>query len=503
MKCANKHLRLVIEASKRLTIRLPNELLYMIFLRAITPHFFLDASMAGGQNTPFHQSVRTKKAITGVCKSWRRVGLEFLYEDIVFHHIGQIAVLIRILEANCELGKLVKSVTIYCFIPPGYDRLFKDQLRRIFDYCPLATCLNYFPLHPSSWLLLPCTNPLDETLCSLTSNITHLECGIRVPFVNLVEALQLCKSLTWLSFQAPAYGISPSDLATISTAPKLCLDRLETLRCTLTEHNPSQITIISRSWSMPSLRRLRINLHNIPEYMDHYIEFFQKYGGGLKYLHLYPYSLLKHDHVCFRIPLEYCPELEHLVLSCDTSVAPLRHLKLKWIDLWGPKHPDGHRGLRRSHFGRAAFPAFQSLRRLDSGLLTAVDWPLVFPPGQHVDGAVSEYQYPGMHIKVTATRIVRQDMVHAWEDDPSESSGDGDTEPDNDSDNDSDNWDRDESRDGSYGTPSDYDEDNRSDCSSWSSDDDTDATDEVSHNSEEGDWADIETTASIFHQTLD
>jgi hypothetical protein len=47
-----------------------------------------------------------------------------------------------------------------------------------------------------------------------------------------------------------------------------------------------------------------------------------------------------------------------------------------------------------------------------------------------------------------------------------------------------------------------WDEDNTSEYSSWSSDDDTNATDEVSNDSE-GDWADIETTLSNFHQTLD
>lgn len=499
LKRANEHLLHVLEVSNRgkSTIHLPYELLGMIFAAAISPYFLLDTSIAGGRNSPFYQSVRTKKAIIGVCKRWWHVGLEILYKDVVFHHIGQIPALARTLEANCDLGKLVKSIIVRCFVPPGYNRLFDEELRRVFNYCPLATHIVYSPLHSSGlpyFGLIPDTvlTSLDGALLNLPSKLTHIECGIHVQFDRLVEALHECKTLTWLSLQFPSrLSLNESDQTPVTR--QLCLDRLEYFRCTVTRCYRSRIAVIAKSWSIPFLEQLRVDLYNTEEGMDSCIMLFLRYGRTLKYLHVYSIWGQLFD---LRSPLQYCPNLEHLIL-CPGLRFPLSHRGVKWIDIWSPRRFSERQNyiwLRRT-LTRAAFPALQNVRRLDCGLLSSTDWPRLFPPEHNVEGSGMEYRYPGVHIRVTAKQISKQDMIYFTGDDSFDFYGDQSSWSDqlgNGTGSDSD-------EDYMTMAPSNLDKDDTSDYSSWSSDSDIDGADEVS---EEGDWADRETTLSIFHQTL-
>ena len=130
------------------------------------------------------------------------------------------------------------------------------------------------------------------------------------------------------------------------------------------------------------------------------------------------------------------------------------------------------------HLLELHFLPFENIRQLDSELLPCIDWPLLFPPDQHVDGSGIEYQYPGIHILVTAERITKQDLAYF-------ASSECEDEPDQSTKSDS-------SRDDDYVSPSDVGEDDTSDRSSWSSDNDKDTV--TDDDSEEGDWAYIGTS---------
>ena len=126
-----------------------------------------------------------------------------------------------------------------------------------------------------------------------------------------------------------------------TTATALCLDRLdrlETLQLTLTDSYEMQITVISSSWSMPSLRQLRLDLYGFKNYTDHCTEFFRRYGGGLRYLHIYPSDCYTRP-IDLPIPLQYCPALEHLVLRPGSHLQP-PHPTVKWVDIRRTKHFD-------------------------------------------------------------------------------------------------------------------------------------------------------------------
>lgn len=86
------------------------EILHAIFLRTIAPSFLLEPSLRYGKKSAWCQSVRDKKSIILVCRSWCAVGTVFLYEDIALRRVGQASALLRSLEDNEELAPLIKSV---------------------------------------------------------------------------------------------------------------------------------------------------------------------------------------------------------------------------------------------------------------------------------------------------------------------------------------------------------------------------------------------------------
>lgn len=146
------------------------------------------------------------------------------------------------------------------------------------------------------------------------------------------------------------------------------------------------------------------------------------YNGQLKteysnhssqYLHFYPYASPGHNPIDLCIPLEYCPRFGAPRLP--TMRLLQIHPTLKSIDFRNSKQSNYKppAGLNKSHCTRT-FPALRSLRKLDSGLLSAVDWPLLFPREKYADGSL-EYQYPVVHIRIITEQIVRiwlGNMIH-------------------------------------------------------------------------------------------
>src|SRR5260370_29585586 len=100
---------------------LPPELWTMIFKHAIGENRFFDTPVHIGERVgspvtlrdPFHvptgepadalhafaHTQQTKKAISVVCKNWRKYSYALLFRHIVIRHVGQLEVLLDILES--------------------------------------------------------------------------------------------------------------------------------------------------------------------------------------------------------------------------------------------------------------------------------------------------------------------------------------------------------------------------------------------------------------------
>ncbi|KAJ7206285.1 hypothetical protein GGX14DRAFT_367369, partial [Mycena pura] len=87
--------------------------------------------------------MHAKRAITRVCKTWYRIGVEFLYENVILRSIGQLPAFVRILETRRELASFVRRLEVSCVIPRGYGLLFSTELEKLFNLCPSLSHFTY------------------------------------------------------------------------------------------------------------------------------------------------------------------------------------------------------------------------------------------------------------------------------------------------------------------------------------------------------------------------
>jgi hypothetical protein len=393
----------------------PNELLRMIFIRAIAPSFLTDSSLDAGPNSPWCEAIRTMKSIAGVCKAWWHVGVELMYQEISIRRVGQMAALLRTLDANNDIGSFVKSIEISCFLPPGYLLLFKTDIRRIFDYCPRVTRLVFTAadLNEDALLYIALTSAQHDTF----SNLTRLECVCPVDCVDLIAVLQVCTNVRflWICIDGPNDGLA------LNTP--LCLAHLETLRLTVGTFNERHLQKVALHWQMPSLKNVIV--YELNEFADAQSlsdreEFFRAFGIGLQYLHIRPYRACGNTYpIDVQRLLDRCPALKHLAV-CPSLKLPtqLSHQSIKWIDLWtSPKGEDEIYLNLRNSLSRRKFPSLLGVRELDHGLSVMTDWPAVLPPNSEVDESGVEYRFPGIHVQQTARGIFKRDLLYCGEKD--------------------------------------------------------------------------------------
>lgn len=394
-----------ISSHRKLFTHPPPEILHLIFQRALPPSFLVDSSISPGPESPWCQAMRLKKSLVRVCRAWHKVGLQVLYEDIVFRRIGQIPVFLQTLETSPDnLGDFVKRITIDSYTPRGYDAMFSSQLARILSMCPRLFRFSF---------TAPFTLAQPEVLPPLKWSITHLNFGAATQFPMLFDALtHMCSGLVSLSLHIPTVGLGDMDLF-------IHFDRLEELRCGVTEYSTSNLLVFGAKWSIPRLQRLTFDMNGNPSGtrtalpMVAYESFCKTHGAGLKFLQIHPsyWWSMKYTISVFAI-LEFCPKLEHLVLHPNT-LPPLSHQTVKWIDVWSPhvRQSRSRRWIRDGTLSRNTFPALKTVRILDAALAVLPDLPILIPPNLvTADDEAFEFQFSGVHIRHTRGHLYRDDL---------------------------------------------------------------------------------------------
>ena len=467
------HLLKVIEISNRgkSPVRLPNEIYRMIFLRVVPPYSFLDTSLCGGPCSAWNSYIKCIMNIIMVCKRWAEIGMEILYECVVFRRLGQVFAFSQTLDLRPDLGRLVKRIEIRCYVPKHCMSAYVKVTTRVFNSCAPIGQIIFDPLLPS-WPAF-CNGHAVRTGSTLHDhetytrasldviplNITHLELGRTVPLEQLGARLPSFQHLRSLTLQLPhMYGyISEDDIPECPVA-EIGLHHLslDVGRCSLYPFKK-----IYAEWSMPLLRQLRIHVHDDSELASFCFKFLSKHGGRLQYLHIHPCCLNYPTDILYATLNITCPVLEHLVLH-PGAVLPPMHPTLALVDIWTAKFP-AHKNrvsdLQRSLQQRNAFPHLRRTRTLDRGLPTNVDWPLIFPPDENLDNMPldAEYEYPYLHIRVDIDGIFRLDLP-PWDNEENIDIQDVD----------------DMESDDDYVPPSESQSDDHSSDSSWVSDSDVD-----------------------------
>ncbi|KAJ7466277.1 hypothetical protein B0H11DRAFT_2049063 [Mycena galericulata] len=376
--------------------RLPPELLHEIFERALPPDFLLDPSLHHGPNSAWCASMRTKRALISVCRSWYTAGVDLLYRTIALRRMPDIPRLLAALEGKPWLGSLIRDVTVMCYVPPTYRQGCDRDIAHVFTLCPNVVRLSHIP--PVADLRTP--TPI------VPPTVTSLTLGQNVPLSAVHAVLQQC------SAQLHHLALHVEDNAALDAHP-LPFPLLESLALTLQGSLVPPTTktksTFSTRWAMPRLVRLSFRLcpgitlagpHALAAAYHHFLSL---HGGWLRVLAfpgMYPAFADTHARGVDYAPLlRLCGStLQHLVLPEEhyykfnsdlESPGILRDVR--WLDLWAG-NTNNNSDLRAS-LGISAGMAF---RMLDPALISHICDPWAFHPAVRGSWALA---FPGLSLR--------------------------------------------------------------------------------------------------------
>ncbi|KAJ3491682.1 hypothetical protein NLI96_g537 [Meripilus lineatus] len=328
---------------------LPFDILRLIF-QALNPrHDFLQHLLTSGPHSPWSQSIRTKKTLIMVSRSWREVALPFLYEVVSLRRVGQLVALARTLRQNArEYSHLIRRLSLSFYIPEGYRQNVERNMADILARCIYITELSFesaftdwFPsIEPSLSSSIAKENALVAALKEAGPRInkfayvdtesSSLNGRSLIP-MQLINQFTNLVSLSLLLPPSTLTGDHSSDLDAQSQLeiPSLTLKALEDL-VLLHQEADIYLNAMAKSWEMPKLKYLSFRSFSsvkreIRPDWDLYHQFFTKFGDGLRYLDFgphEPYRSYKEAKEEIDELVEMCPNLEHLVISSDYIDGP-------------------------------------------------------------------------------------------------------------------------------------------------------------------------------------
>ncbi|KAJ7624278.1 hypothetical protein DFH06DRAFT_1339989 [Mycena polygramma] len=359
--------RQLTEGDSSLREEIPEEILLAIFRLALPPSWVL---MWGTSNPPFLPSIwsadyLTKLSIVGVCKRWHRVGLEFMYESVVLHHIGQLAAFTRTLEARPQLGPLVRRLELCYLLRREYQCLHHAETEKIVELCPRLTDLVFDPrivAQPQLTSLRP---------LSVSLGLTNLDVGDFVPYdVVLPILVCLCQTLRTLSISLPEQFDG--------NHPTINFIQLKNFRLGLCAPFDAQL------WVTTALERVsfrpRCGGITIGAYHTAVCGFLHRYGRTVTDLMVEAVDR-RGSPQAMQPLLNLCPILRYLRVSESHLVTPLQHKTVCRLDI----KSDGNYNLlpeeREFERLRSGFPALRACRYIEGyGCNDFVAYP---PPVLH------------------------------------------------------------------------------------------------------------------------
>ncbi|KII93040.1 hypothetical protein PLICRDRAFT_170836 [Plicaturopsis crispa FD-325 SS-3] len=406
---------------RRPVVRLPVEVLRTIFTYALPPACFLDPSLrAGGHNSSWCMTLRTKKALVLVCKLWRNTATNILYEEVMFRRPEQIVAFLRALDSSrLDLRTRVRRVGFLCAVPEESATSILDGLSEVLDRCDRVESLTWDPCYleetPGDTRHISPARPL---ICP--ADLTHLECGESVNFEDLCAGLHhVCDTLRSLAFVLPVFA---RGIQRINTIPLLVdLDQLESLRVTyvvepLRTHGALQFMI--SYWTMPCLKRLTVDTgpgfskYDMQQsFWDVLTAFCGQHCERVEYLRV---TARWDDERDLQPVLLACPVLKHLVINLGYTV-PLAHPTLEWVDVEVPAARPQDTHACAAYYSAlkdtGRLPRLRDVRLLDQALSALPDLPYVVRPWEGEEDCAFEWRFPGVHVCYRDERLFRADMA--------------------------------------------------------------------------------------------
>ncbi|EIM86558.1 uncharacterized protein STEHIDRAFT_156866 [Stereum hirsutum FP-91666 SS1] len=377
----------------------PPEILRMIFGFA-TSAPFSDPAVSHGPNSLWCQTMRTKKAVMLVCKLWRDVGAEFLYEDVVLRRPAQPALLLRTLETpGIDYGHRISSLWLTCVTEPSdYD----DLCRVLGGILSVSTRIKSFGLvnpfeyrpqdagilvHDWSTML----NLLAHSPCSAC--LTHLKLAVTGDTLVFDPCfMQNFPNLSSLDIDASRAVVNNQTAEEFPSRSQIHLPELRHIRCTKKGYTSSAhlhvlSSIISNPCSLLQLNMLTIGFSDYSRSASHLREIFRLCGPQLTYLHLIEHdSPVPFGYHNLQEFMDYFPKLEHLVVPIRlVETYRWSHPTLRWLDVWTTfsirKRFQPRTYLPSLTLYRQRCPNLIAVRKLDIDLsYRSIDIPIRLPP---------------------------------------------------------------------------------------------------------------------------
>ncbi|KAJ6629441.1 hypothetical protein B0H10DRAFT_1987142 [Mycena sp. CBHHK59/15] len=345
-----------------------------------------------GANTPI-LSMRTKCALVRVCRSWRRIAIQILYQHLVIRSPSRAELILQVLRdshsVKSNYGHWTRHIELYTHARGSADIRFLQNVFRIFQYCPRLRMLS------ATWRIVVPTEFLNavSTLYGPTLQGIHWD----------EQKHSLEKTHASLDFLASFRTLRVLDLRSFvgdgvhnhppSEPPTLpCLNHI-----ILSNHGPN--IAMATVLQLPALRTLTLqSLVSYPISIDRISKFLDVHGHSLTTVHLptpssgsdtepaLPRVAALHIPPSLFLRFSVCPNLDTLTFSVNspaivlesTTAQPYMHPTLRRIALhsvradalYPSKGPNETQTHLRS-FTRETYPNLEMVRT--AGFLVDAD----------------------------------------------------------------------------------------------------------------------------------
>ncbi|KAG2112409.1 hypothetical protein DEU56DRAFT_842911 [Suillus clintonianus] len=259
------------------------------------------------------RSYATKKSIISTCKSWRRLGIEFLVRYLFFNDPSKLRSLTSLLTSNPSLGWWTRRLHITHFLyerGPSLDD-FEAALTTVLTQTPN---LEIFIV---DWPLSRAFGPIADTLGTHCKNLRtahwHVPAELLPKVIWALDALPLLVSLA-LEFDAP---LKDSDTLTLGSAQDVKL-HLPNLQQLILRGYSAEFIEQANGWTLPLLHSFSFDFGSKLEDVPDVLSFLSTHGTSLLFLDLYCIPALD-----IRTVLDLCPLLTAFSFNLDWKITPI------------------------------------------------------------------------------------------------------------------------------------------------------------------------------------
>lgn len=386
--------------------------------------------------------MRQKLHLVGVSRAWYLEARSYLYEEIAITDVGQVIRLSDSLNRNQNLGPLVRSLVLACYIGPvDNDRTKELEIRLLglFSKLPNLTSFNYVPSRQllrragSDGLGRSQLPTRLSNACAAT--ITQLWLSSPITWEQVAQILGLL-SHRLVSFRLPATH-NAGEGENISFGPNsidtpFSFRVLETLFVDIDRRSPFTRALVR--WDMPALKRLTVSggrRQDIRIDSLRSLSAIIRNWPTIQYLNINDGSRTRQKAPVIADIIYQLPNLEHLVTqACYLSSFQKPHPRLRWIDVYLDSTSASLTASLEASLDRKNFTRFRAIRSISPQLIDLLLLPFTLhpssPPGKGCTRSFSagdvcfEYTSDGIRAKPTRSsngyRIREEESVRVDDD---------------------------------------------------------------------------------------